>query len=60
MEKGDKVSDKMYSRAEILESYAVEMRYPNDWYEPTEKEAREAYSIRPADNPLFEQSLFLA
>jgi HEPN domain-containing protein len=21
------------------------MRYPDDWYEPTEKEAREAYSI---------------
>ena len=41
----DKVSDKMYSRAEILEGYAVEMRYPDDWYEPTEKEAREAHSI---------------
>lgn len=41
----DKVADKMYSRAEILDSYAVEMRYPDDWYEPTEKEAREAYSI---------------
>lgn len=41
----DKVSDKMYSSAEILEGYAVEMRYPDDWYEPTEKEAREAYSI---------------
>lgn len=41
----DKVSDKMYSSAEILEGYAVEMRYPGDWYEPTEKEAREAYSI---------------
>lgn len=35
----------MYSRAEILESYAVEMRYPDDWYEPTEKEAREAHSM---------------
>ena len=41
----DKVSDKMYLRAEILESYAVEMRYPDDWYEPTGKEAREAYSM---------------
>jgi len=35
----------MYSMAEILESYAVEMLYPDDWYEPTEKEAREAYAI---------------
>ena len=41
----DKVSDKMYSMVEILESYAVEMRYPDDWHEPTEKEAREAYSM---------------
>jgi len=41
----DKVSDEMYSRAEILESYVVEMRYPDDWYEPTEEEVRKAYSI---------------
>lgn len=41
----DKVSDQMYSIAEILESYAVEMRYPDEWYEPSEEEAKEAYSI---------------
>ncbi|GAH19992.1 unnamed protein product [marine sediment metagenome] len=41
----DKISDQMYSMVEVLESYAVEMRYPDDWYEPTEHETREAYSI---------------
>lgn len=41
----DKVSGQMYSMTEVLESYAVEMRYPDDWYEPTEEEAKEAYSI---------------
>jgi len=35
----------MYSIAEILESYAVEMRYPDERYEPSEKEVKEAYSI---------------
>lgn len=31
--------------ADILTDYAVEIRYPDDWYEPTIDEANEAYSI---------------
>ena len=33
------------SEADILTDYAVEIRYPDDWYEPTLKEARQAYEI---------------
>jgi len=33
------------SEADILTDYAVEIRYPDDWYEPTMEEAREAYEI---------------
>lgn len=41
----DKVSEEMYQKAEVLESYAVEIRYPNDWYEPTMEDAHQAYEI---------------
>lgn len=35
----------MYEKAETLESYAVEIRYPDNWYEPTVQEAQQAYEI---------------
>lgn len=35
----DKVSEEMYEKAEVLESYAVEIRYQDDWYEPTLEQA---------------------
>lgn len=41
----ENVSESLYQQAEILESYAVEIRYPDDWYEPTKEEAAEAYKI---------------
>jgi HEPN domain-containing protein len=33
------------SEADLLTDYAVEVRYPDDWYEPTVEEARNAYQI---------------
>lgn len=33
------------AKAETLTPFAVEIRYPDDFYMPTEKEAREAYAI---------------
>jgi HEPN domain-containing protein len=41
----EEISDNLYEKAEILESYAVEIRYPDNWYEPTRDEAIEAYNI---------------
>ena len=37
-------SEKLYSYVEKLESFAVEVRYPDDMYEPTQKEAKEAFN----------------
>lgn len=31
--------------ADNLTDYAVEIRYPDDWYEPTIEEAKQAYEI---------------
>lgn len=31
--------------ADVLTDYAVEIRYPDDWYEPTIEETRQAYEI---------------
>jgi HEPN domain-containing protein len=31
--------------AYILTDYAVEIRYPDDWYEPTIEETKKAYDI---------------
>jgi HEPN domain-containing protein len=39
------ISEDLYEKAELLESYAVEIRYPDDWYEPTNDEALEAYNV---------------
>lgn len=36
------ISDKLYSYVEKLDSFAVEIRYPDDMYEPTPKEAKGA------------------
>ena len=33
------------SNADILTDYAVEIRYPDEWYEPTIEEARKAYEL---------------
>ncbi|WP_164522149.1 HEPN domain-containing protein [Halocella sp. SP3-1] len=41
----ENVSESLYQKAEILESYAVEIRYPDNWYEPTKEETAEAYNI---------------
>ena len=41
----DKIADEMYEMVEKLEDYAVEIRYPDDWYYPTVMEAKEAYEI---------------
>ncbi|NMB12678.1 MAG: HEPN domain-containing protein [Firmicutes bacterium] len=39
------VSQEVYGKAEKLEGYAVELRYPDSRHEPTLEEAREAYEI---------------
>lgn len=41
----EEVSSDLYRKAEVLESYAVEIRYPDNWYEATKEEAMEAYEI---------------
>ena len=33
------------SHIDILTDYAVEIRYPDEWYEPTIEEAEEAYGL---------------
>jgi HEPN domain-containing protein len=33
------------SHIDILTDYAVEIRYPGEWYEPTNEEAKEAYEL---------------
>ena len=37
----DDVPDEIYDMAEELEGYAVEVRYPDDWYEPTIEETKD-------------------
>ena len=41
----EEVSDEFYEMLEKLEDYAVEIRYPDDWFEPTGEEAEEACEI---------------
>ena len=41
----EEVSDELYDMLEKLEDYAVEIRYPDDWFEPTLEEAKESYEI---------------
>jgi len=41
----ENISEELYEKAELLESYAVEIRYPDNWYEPTKNEAIEAYNV---------------
>ena len=41
----EKVSDEFYEMLEKLEDYAVEVRYPDDWFEPTGEETEEALEI---------------
>ncbi|RJP91524.1 MAG: HEPN domain-containing protein [Desulfobacteraceae bacterium] len=36
---------KTLSEADLLTDYAVEIRYPDEWYEPTIEEARQAFEI---------------
>lgn len=36
---------KELSEADVLTDYAVEIRYPDDWYEPTIEETKQAYEI---------------
>ena len=40
----DKVDDIIYDIAEQLEDYSVQIRYPDDWYEPSLEEAKTAYT----------------
>ncbi|MBU0651044.1 HEPN domain-containing protein [bacterium] len=44
VDRDTKLSD-LYDKIEELEGYAVEIRYPDDWCEPTEEEAKAAYDI---------------
>ena len=41
----EEVSDEFYEMVEKLEGYAIETRYPDDWFEPTLEEAKEAHEI---------------
>jgi HEPN domain-containing protein len=41
----EKIGDEVYEVLEKLEDYAVEIRYPDDWFEPTLEDAKEAYEI---------------
>jgi HEPN domain-containing protein len=41
----DKSFKEKLPEADILTDYAVEIRYPDDWYEPTIEETKQAYAI---------------
>jgi len=40
-----RIPDELYEMIEKLEDYAVEIRYPDDWYNPSLDESKEAYEI---------------
>ena len=42
---GDNSFKEELSEADNLTDYAVEIRYPDDWYEPTEEETKQAYEL---------------
>ena len=44
-ENKDKEISVFKEEADKLTDYAIEIRYPDDWYEPTLEEAREAFEI---------------
>lgn len=44
-ENKDKEISKLKEEADKLTDYAIEIRYPEEWSEPTLKEAREAFEI---------------
>lgn len=48
IQKKTEINEEFYVMCEKLNDYSVEIRYPDDWYEPTLEEAKEAFSI--ADN----------
>ena len=39
-----KITEEIYAKADQLESYAVKIRYPVEWPEPSIEEASEAYN----------------
>jgi HEPN domain-containing protein len=39
------IADEIYEQIEKLEGYAVEIRYPDDWFEPSHEDAKEAFEI---------------
>ncbi len=44
------IGEEMYSKAGELEAYAVEIRYPDDMFEPDLKETKQAnVDVRPGD-----------
>jgi HEPN domain-containing protein len=46
-ENKDKEISEFKEEADKLTDYAIEIRYPDDWYEPTLNEAKEAFTIAP-------------
>jgi HEPN domain-containing protein len=44
-ESKDKEISKLKEEADKLTDYAIEIRYPDEWYEPTLEEAKEAFEI---------------
>jgi HEPN domain-containing protein len=44
-ESKDKEISAFKEEADKLTDYAIEIRYPDDWYEPTVNEAKEAFDI---------------
>ena len=44
-ESKDKEISEFKEEADKLTDYAIEIRYPDDWYEPTLEEAKEAFEI---------------
>lgn len=44
-ESKDKEISRFKEEADKLTDYAIEIRYPDDWYEPTLNEAKEAFDI---------------
>lgn len=40
----EKIPENIYEQSELLENYAIEIRYPDDWYEPSIEDVKEAFN----------------
>ena len=54
---GEQVTNELYSLAEILEDYAVGIRYPGNGFEPTYDDAMEAFNAVEKIRSIFQHKI---